>query len=551
MNLALPLARRWLGLPASRCRTESSTEWVALTDGTRLATTIVRPMGVTPRSAVLIRTLDRCDAPLRLLLGRLIAEREHLVVLQECRGRGRSEGKFTPFANEAADGGEAIAWLTSQPWFPGSLALVGFGYAGFAAWAALGSRSEAIGALVVGFASREPYAWLHSGGALQLETALAWGVGLGERDRVDLGSLDLERGARHQPAREADRVTLRQCDAYRDWVDHPEADAYWSALTPALPVKPPPTLVVTGWHHPTLGAALGDFESLASRAGDTGAAQPELVVGAWSALGGVRRARTGPLGEATRAISEFLDRRLSEEVRARAPVRVSVIGTDRWRAAATWPLPAATSPAWPLHSDGGANGDDGDGRLTTDAPDPDEPPDCYVYDPADAVPTCGGPVLSSSRGAADQTAIESRADVLCYTSEPLSADLELVGPVRVLLHVATDAEATDFSAKLAAVDASGGSRALCDGIVRLDGDDKEPLGNRQIEVDCWAIAVRLRAGECLRLQVSSSNFPRFDRHPNRAMAPGTALEGDAVIARQTVFHDALRPSRLVLSVVPF
>jgi putative CocE/NonD family hydrolase len=541
LNPWLSLARRWLDLPPPRVRCETSTEWVGLEDGTRLATLVVRPVSteVAPASAVLVRSVDVVrGASWPALAARLLAEQGHVVVVQECRGRNDSEGRFRPFADEAADGAGTIQWIAKQPWFEGTL-----------------SR-----ALVVGFAGRNPYDWLHAGGAFQLEWGLAFGVGLGDSVPVAPRALDLARATRFRPVREADRVAHRRTDWFRDWVDHPEPGEFWNDITPPLPDEPPASLLVGGLHHPALGAQLRDHADLCRLARRNRAPEPELLVGPWAGIRLPRRERprgAGRLASALGATVDFLARRALGESPAPAPVRVFVRGTQRWREAAGWPVPAAQTRTWYLRGDGRAN-DEG-GGLSPDSPPADEPADHFVYDPADPVPTRGG-AAQSSAGPLDQRSVESRGDVLCYTSAPLSEDLVLLGPALVELFAASDAPRTDFTAKLVEVSSDGAAVGLCDGIARRggsveprdDSDARRPAPGfvERLEIDLWAVSCRVRAGSRLRVEISSSNFPRFDRNPNTWADPGDLAGGAARIARQTVLHDAAHPSRLRLPVLP-
>jgi putative CocE/NonD family hydrolase len=496
-------------------------------------------------------------APERLLM-RLVSGQGYAVVAQSCRGRGDSEGRFTPFADEARDGAEVVDWVERQPWFDGRLALAGFGYAGFAAWAACSRAKRPVDALVVGLAARDPHRWLYAGGALQLELALWLGVGIGERLPLQGRQLDLARAVRFRPLREADRVASRQTDWFRAWVDHPERDAFWEPLTPALPPKPPPTLLIAGCHHPALGAQLRDHAALCELARSSGAPDPELLLGPWgaAALSRRERARRGArIGGALRPALDFLDRRLRDAPRTGAPVRVYVRGADAWREAPSWPPPDAQQTTYHLRSGGGANGLDGDGRLRAE-PASDDPPDRFVYDPADAVPSLGGAALVSPAGPLDQRAVECRGDVLCYTSDPLAADLEIAGPARVVLFAASDAPDTDFTAKLVEVAEDGAAFGLCDGIVRCRRRDErerkwlEPGRVERLEIELWATSCRVRAGRALRLEISSSSFPRFDRNANTRQEPAAADETRLAAARQTVYHDRERASRLVLWTLP-
>jgi hypothetical protein len=201
-----------------------------------------------------------------------------------------------------------------------------------------------------------------------------------------------------------------------------------------------------------------------------------------------------------------------------------VQGEDRWLESPTWPPPGARSVR--LHLRAG-------GRLDAEAPGGDEAPDRFVYDPSDPVPTRGGTFLGPRAGPADQRPLESRADVLRYDTPPLAHAHTLAGPVRVHLRVSSDAPATDFTAKLVQIPTDPGRPALnlCEGIARLPRIDGEAI---PAAIDLWHASATIPAGDRLRLEISSSNFPRFDAHPNVAGHPGHATEQRP--ARQTVHH---------------
>jgi putative CocE/NonD family hydrolase len=245
-------------------------------------------------------------------------------------------------------------------------------------------------------------------------------------------------------------------------------------------------------------------------------------------------------------------------VLAEAPLRLFIMGENSWRDEWEWPLARTQWQKWHLHSGGRANSVLGDGSLSTSAPG-GEQPDTFVYDPRYPVQTLGGNNCCSPHvvpwGPYDQRPVEMRGDVLCYTSAPLQAVLEVTGPVKLVLYAATDGLDTDWTGKLVDVRPDGYAMSLCDGIVRAryrqGGRDPKLLQEGQVyeyEIDLWVTANVFKKGHCLRLEVSSSNFPRFDRNPNTGHAFGVDAELRA--ARQTVHHSRAYPSHLLLPVVP-
>ena len=250
------------------------------------------------------------------------------------------------------------------------------------------------------------------------------------------------------------------------------------------------------------------------------------------------------------------------------PLKIFVMGINRWRDEDRWPLERTEYTPFYLHSGGGANSAAGDGLLSRLGPgengsDRDSihgaPSDSFTYDPMFPVPTRGGGNCCDPHlvpwGAYDQREIEARSDVLVYTTEPLEHDLEVTGPVVLTLFASTDCRDTDFTAKLVDVFPDGRAINLTDGILRgryRNGTDHQELlvpGQvYEFTVDLWVTSNVFRAGHRIRLEVSSSNFPRFDRNPNTGNPFG--LDAELRAAHQTVYHDGARPSRLILPLIP-
>ena len=241
-------------------------------------------------------------------------------------------------------------------------------------------------------------------------------------------------------------------------------------------------------------------------------------------------------------------------IMAEPPVTIFTLGENRWQTLADWPPPAAHYTRWYLHSGGRANTLHGDGTLAT-APPAQEPADGFAYDPQDPAPTLGGANLVIPLGVADQRPVEARRDVLVFTSEPFTQPYEVTGPITVELWAASSAPDTDFTAKLVDVRPDGYAQNLLDGIIRARYRDSAseptpvtPGEAYRYTIDLWATSNLFLPGHRLRLEISSSNFPRFDRNLNTgaAFGEGTAMQ----IAQQTVYHDETRPSFVLLPVIP-
>ncbi|MBV8808687.1 MAG: CocE/NonD family hydrolase, partial [Acidobacteriaceae bacterium] len=240
------------------------------------------------------------------------------------------------------------------------------------------------------------------------------------------------------------------------------------------------------------------------------------------------------------------------------PVRIFVMGDNIWRDESEWSVARAREQRYFLHATRGANSVRGDGSLSATAPGP-ESSDRYVYDPSKPVPTIGGPLCCDSEhlapGPRDQRPIEAREDVLVYSTPPLTEDLEVTGPVRVELYAESSQADTDFTGKLVDLWPNGFAQNLTEGIIRARYRDSReapqmmtPGQVYNFTIDLWSTSNVFKKGHVLRLEISSSNFPRFDRNLNTGEAAATARI--AVPASNTVLHDAEHPSALVVQVVP-
>jgi putative CocE/NonD family hydrolase len=355
-----------------------------------------------------------------------------------------------------------------------------------------------------------------------------------------------------------------------DYLRHPEDGPYWWAINLERQHTNVniPMYHVTSWYDIFLRGGLAHFCGLRQHAmGAEAQARQKLLVGPWAHLfpyTGPTSRGTGDIDFGPHARIELhemqlrwfdhwlkgLDTGILEE----PPVKIFVMGENVWRDEQEWPLARTHYTPYYLHSQGQANSAGGDGSLNPVAPG-EEPPDRFIYDPNDPVPTCGGNTLIIPMGVQDQRQVEGRQDVLVYTSAPLNAPLEVTGPVTMQLFAATSAPDTDFTAKLVDVRPDGYAQNLADGILRaryresrLRPSSLTPGQVYALTIDLWATSHVFLPGHRLRLEVSSSNFPRFDRNLNTGEDQATGTRWQT--ATQTVFHDRRYPSHVVLPVIP-
>jgi hypothetical protein len=384
-------------------------------------------------------------------------------------------------------------------------------------------------------------------------------------------AVDWETVYEHLPLMSMDDAAGRRHPIWREQLQHTQLDAYWEVqcYQNKFDRLDLPVLHISGWYDDEqIGTPLNFKGMTQHAAGELGRLNQKLIMGPW----GHRVNTTTQLGEVDfgpqalinlrGAELAWLDRWMKDEEQAAegnteekdAPVRLFVMGENKWRDEQEWPLARTQWTHFYLHSGGNANSQFGDGALSTDAPG-DQPPDRFRYDPARPVPFITDPVSSQIGGPDDYAAILRRGDVLVYVSAPLEEATEITGPVRLQLYAATSAVDTDFTAQLLDVHPSGFAQRMCDGMVRVrfrEGMDKphllQPHQIYEYNIDLWNTSQLFGKGHRIGLQISSSAFPKYDRNLNNGedLARSTRM----VVARQVIYHDAKRPSALVLPVIP-
>lgn len=512
---------------------------------------------------------------------RALAARGFIVVVQDTRGRYMSDGVARPH-DEAEDGFDTIRWARTLPGANGRVGMWGGSYLATTQLLAASLQPEGLTVLFPSSSYSSRYDMVFQGGAFYLNDGLGWNLGqsIDMRRRVFTpllsrdGPIGLDEEQRkalrerwlwHLPLKSMDALELKRfAPGYFDMLAHPSYDSFWErfdieARHDRFAV---PAFHLTGWYDTLLTGTLRNFTGLRARAAnDVARRHQRLIVGPWThARPTLRSTKIGDVDygpqagfSAQQAYEQWFDRWLKEGPgTAAAPVRIFVMGENKWRDEQEWPLARARATTFFLHSDGRANTLAGSGSLSTVAPG-DEPADQYTYDPWDPVPT--GAIGGYSRIPSDQRAIEQRADVLVYTTPPLERDVEVTGPLSVTLWIASSARDTDFTAKLVDVHPDGTARAINDGILRTRYRKSKsapalltPDEPTEITIDMGATSNVFLAGHRIRLDLSSSNFPRFDRNPNTGGTFGE--DAELLRASQTVFHDSKRPSRLVLPVIP-
>jgi uncharacterized protein len=555
---------------------------VAMRDGVRLSTDVYLPDAPGPFPVILIRTPYNNNVESLVEDGVYFAQRGYAVAIQDVRGRFDSEGEWTPFAHEARDGYDAQEWCGTQPWSTGKVGTSGGSYLALTQWLPSPLRNRHLAAMAprVGF-SNLFHNWVYTGGAFQLGFNLRWGaIQMHTRtNQIQYLWMPQEQHLSslfwHLPLMTTDENAGRTCEFYKEWIRHPAYDAYWEKLgniEKDYDQIDVPAYGLGGWYDVFLQSTLNNFMGVRKRGYSERARRGQKVlIGPWvHSLGERGTCRwTGDLdfgaaslvdlrGEELRWFDYWL-KGLDNGILREPPVRVFVMGTNRWRTADDWPVLGTRFVEHYFHSGGRASSLFGDGRLDRRRPET-EPPDTFVYDPREPVPTlggstcCGEDVTPIPMGPRDQRPAEWRPDVLCYTTPPLEADVEVTGPIEVALWAASTAPDTDFTAKLVDVFPSGYAMNVAQGIIRARFRDSwespsplEPGRVYRYRIDCWSSSNCFQKGHRIRVEIASSNFPQFDRNPNTGHPFG--LDTELRPATQTIYHDAAHPSHIVLPVV--
>ncbi|GAC1655546.1 MAG: CocE/NonD family hydrolase [Candidatus Dormibacteraceae bacterium] len=544
---------------------------VPMRDGTVLRANVYRPAGAGRHPTLLTRLPYGKD----LVLGTSVLDpvqatrRGYAIVVQDTRGRFLSEGDFEPYATEDVDGYDTVEWVATQPWSDGNVGMYGASYFGQTQWAAAKLQPPALRALAPYITWSDPVdGAVARGGVTELGIAASWGLQMLVNQVMRLHAADRTAMVRaiHEVIGDYDRLATetywhlplndfaplarhgvaKGVNLGLEAVADPRAAGHMQVRHADVNV---PALNGGGWYDIFLQGTIDNFNAMRARGVPT-----KLVIGPWS-----HSTSTNPVGEVNfgfGAQSVFIDLRLDFQgwqlrwfdhwlrgldtgMLTEPPVKIFVMGINRWRDEQEFPLARAVDTSFFLHSGGG---------LDRAAPGGAETPDRYDYDPANPTPTRGGALLMTPEfrsGPYDQREIEARPDVLVYTSEPLAADLEVTGRVRVELFASSSAPSTDFVARLCDVFPDGRSLNLTDGVRRVTG----PAGTAaRHEIDLWSTSNVFRRGHRIRLQVTSSNFPRWDRNLNTGEPTGEGT--DMAVAHQAILHDAEHPSRVVVPLVP-
>jgi putative CocE/NonD family hydrolase len=572
-------------------------------DGTVLKADIYRPADRKKNPAIFTRSYFKTFGRMMHLDIMNATNAGYALISQVIRGRGTSEGEWKPenaAMVEAQDGYDSIEWIASQSWCDGNVGVMGYSHSGGMA-AQIGMENpphlKAIAPWSSGVGGQRrggPGGFVppNTGGAISFITALIWlpneasdVVNRLERKGQDVSEMRrVLAWARNNPEEYFNFLPLKDIPFSR----FESIGRLWTFRLRGIPQTVPQKVVeektyekvvvpsshLTGWYDGVATASFESFQNMQKRGGSQFARKStHMISGPWfhgelvAHLGAMNFGAEASAGYASMAKSPsdqliaFFDKYLQGEDIKIPPVRYFLMGTNQWQEADTWPLPQTQWQRFYLHSNGNANTAVGDGILSRNEPAASEPPDTFVYDPHNPVPTVGGalvgglPAFGLVSGPLEQSHIEKRSDVLCYTTPELKEDTEITGPLEVHLFAATSARDTDFTAKLVDVHPDGRSHNLVDGIRRARGlksDTKPELINAgevyEYVITMGPTSQLFRRGHHMRIDISSSNFPLYDRNMNTGNPIGEDTKG--IVATQTVYHRSGYASYIDLPVIP-
>ena len=559
---------------------------VPMRDGVKLATDIYRLEGAGASPVLVARTPYNKEGMYSggesFNIFRAV-QAGYSVVTQDVRGRYASEGKFKPHVQETLDGCDTIAWTAVQPWSNGAAGMFGGSYLAQSQWLPAREQPPALQAIAPSVSPSDAYeGCMYQGGAKVLHD-LRWVVAdivpaeierrtrRGEKVLDRDTPLDVEGALSEIPL--ATHPLIRAYAAfYLDWLAHPTADDYWLASSPNAGYERirVPALNISGWYDIFLWSTFQNYTGMKQRGSTEEARKNQrLIIGPWTHgnfSGSFPERDFGRAGSAAaidlagihlRWFDQWL-KGVDNGIDREPPVMIFVMGVDEWRQEEDWPLPDTQFRSYYLHSEGQANTWHGNGTLSEKQAG-EEPPDVYLYNPLRPVPTVGGQVIlpgGNAMGPRDQGAVERRDDVLVYSSPVLRDAVEVIGPIELRLFVSSSARDTDFTGKLVDVYPDGRAMILSEGILRAryresftDPELMEPETIYELRLNLWATANVFLPGHSIRLEVSSSNFPRFDRNSNTGGVIASESREQYHPAINRIYHDAAHPSRLILPII--
>jgi putative CocE/NonD family hydrolase len=536
---------------------------VRMRDGVELSADVYRPDATGRFPVILSRTPYTKTSSSSLRIAKYFVANGYVFITMDVRGRGDSDGEFVPYSNDGRDGYDAIEWSAAQEWSTGKVGTIGGSYNGAIQWLTAVQQPPHLAAMIPMVTPSDPFVEWPTG--LPLPASVSWFHFTAGKVLQNMEAVDWNKLYWHLPMITMDDAMGRPNRNWDAEIEHSKLDSWWEPLRyqnkfDRIRV---PTLNISGWYDDEQVGTPLNFIGMTTKGDASVRRSQRLLMGAWphainsaSKIGAVDFGSTAVIDMNAYWLRWFdywlkgIDNGFMKE----PPVRIFVMGENVWRDENEWPMARTRWTKYYLHSNGRANTLSGDGTLSPTEPG-NEPADAYNYDPAKPVTFITDPSFAQIGGPDDYRKIEEREDVLVYTSEVLAEDIEVCGPIRVKLSAASSAPDTDFMAKLIDVWPDGFAQRLTDGMVRArfrEGMEKPSLIEAAriytYDLDLWNTCQLYKKGHRIRLEVSSSAFPKYDRNLNTGEELGKTTRMQ--VAAQKIYHDRSNPSYVVLPIVP-
>lgn len=538
---------------------------IKMRDGIELSADIYRPDSEGKFPVILSRTPYNKNGQRALEFGRYFASHGYIYIEMDVRGRGDSDGIFIPYINDGLDGYDSIEWCATQEWSSGKVGTIGGSYLSKIQWLTAILQPPHLTTMIVMVTPSDPFVEFPTG--LPIPISISWYHAIAGRVMQNMEAVDWAKIHYHLPLYRMDEAAGRLNPRWKELIEHSKLDEWWEPLRyqNKFDKVRVPILHISGWYDDEqIGTPLNFIGMTTEGATEEIKRNQKLLMGPWPH--GLLRAKT-KLGEIDFGPSSLIDfkayflkwfdywlKNIDNGIMKEKPVKLFLMGDNIWIEEDSYPLPNTKWTKYYLHSKGKANSLYGDGKLIREEP-KNEPFDAYTYDPNNPVPFITEPSFAQIGGPDDYRPVERRDDVLVYSTDPLNEDLIACGPIKMILYASSSAPDTDFTAKLLDVWENGFTQRLTDGMVRArfrQGMDKPSLiiPNRiySYEIDLWNTCQTFKKNHQIRIEVSSSAFPKYDRNPNTGEELGKTTQLQT--ANQKIYHSATYPSHIILPIIP-
>ena len=498
---------------------------------------------------------------------KFFAKRGYVYIVQDCRGKNDSEGEFHPFFDDPTDGFDTLAWCLKQEWCNGAIGTTGASYQAWNQWQTATLNPPGLKAMVCIVALPDPvFNVPYQNGALVLWMS-EWLAMVEGKKNTDISIYDSMSYYGHLPLETLEEKFGRgNSKVWKNWIDHPSADSYWkrSYYQDKFDRIDLPVLHISGWYDDDVIGTHTNYVRMKERARSRSSRENQkLIIGPWPHHVNSTR-QLGPIDFGDSALIDLRQIKLDwfdhwlkgidNGIMEQPKVDIFVMGINKWRKTNSWPFENTAYTKYYLHSGGRANTSFGDGTISITSPTADEKEDTYTYDPLNPCPNIFDSSESPFEAPYDQRAIEFRDDVLAYSTPPLGEEVEVSGPIEAVIYASTTARDTDFWAQLVDVFPNGYSMHLTENILRgryrnsLEYPELlEPNKAYAFKIDLWVTSTVFLMGLRIRLHVSSSSFPKYDRNPNTGHEFGR--DSETIVANQKIYHSQEFPSHVILPIV--